>query len=327
MNPRHDWLEAARTAIEIESAELRKAAARLDDRLLDAAELILAQEGKVVVTGVGKSGHVGRKIAATLSSTGTPALFLHPSEATHGDLGICSEGDPVLMISNAGTSTEMIRLVGPLRELGCPLIGIVGNPQSALAGSVDILLDASVEREADPENLVPTASSVVALAIGHALTIALMRARSFSAEEFSQRHPGGQIGRNLKVSVGEAMHREEEVAWVGPDDSLKQVVIEMTQRPLGAACVVDASQQLIGLITDGDLRRALQAHDDIRDLKARDVMTCDPVSISPAVRLIEAMRRMEKRESQISLLPVVDEQTNDCVGLIRLHDICQAWLG
>ena len=320
-------LEAARAAMEIESAAVASAARRLDDNLARAVELILAHPGKVVVTGVGKSGHVGRKVAATLSSTGTPAVFLHPAEAAHGDLGVYAPGDPTLMISNAGSTAELVRLLAPLRELRSPLIGIIGNPKSALAAEMDVVLDASVEREADPDNVVPTASSMVALSLGHALAVALMQARGFTLEEFGRCHPGGQIGRNVRLKVSEAMHRDDEVAWVAPDDSLKQVVIAMTTRPLGAACVVQAGGRLSGLITDGDLRRALRAHDDIRALRAADVMTANPVSIGPEARLLEAMRMMEDRPSQISLLPVVEPATGECVGLIRLHDICQAWLG
>jgi len=322
----NQWLAAARKVLEIECEELGKAARRLDNRLVEAARLILDSTGKVVFVGVGKSGHVARKLAATFSSTGTPAVFVHPSEATHGDLGVCMPGDPAIMISNAGSTAELARLVQPLRDLGCPLIGIIGNPSSPLAAEADVLLDASVEREADPDGLVPTASSVVALAIGHALAVVLMQARSFTADEFGQRHPGGQIGRNLRATAGDAMHRGEEVAWVSPDDSLRQVVIEMTAKPLGAACVVDNAGKLVGLVTDGDLRRALRAHDDIRGLRAADVMTPNPIHIAPTARLLDAMRIMENRTSQISLLPVVNEQTGKCEGIVRLHDICQVWL-
>ena len=319
-------LKAARTAMEIESQAVARAAERLDESLRQAIELILEQSGKMVVTGIGKSGHVGRKIAATLSSTGTPAVFMHPGEAAHGDLGVYVPGDPTLMISNAGSTVELVRLVAPLRELHSPLIGIMGNPRSAMAKEMDVVLDASIEREADPDSIVPTASSMVALSLGHALAIALMQARGFTLEDYGMRHPGGQIGRNLRVTVNEAMHQGEEVAWVAPDDSLKQVVIAMTKRPLGAACVVEAGGKLKGLITDGDLRRALNAHDDIRTLRATDVMTADPVTIGNEARLLEAMRIMEDRPSQIALLPVVDAGNGECLGLIRLHDICQIWL-
>jgi arabinose-5-phosphate isomerase len=316
----------ARAALEIESQAILRAAGRLDDALERAVGLIVEHPGKVVLSGVGKSGHIARKIAATLSSTGTPAVFLHPADASHGDLGLCARGDPTVLISNAGSSAELVRLVPSLRQLQSPLIGILGNRMSPLAREVDILLDASVEREADPDNLVPTASAAVALALGHALAIAVMQARRFSPEEFADRHPGGQLGRNLRVVVREAMHTGDEVAWVHPEDSLKRVVIAMTGRPLGAACVVDDSARLAGLITDGDLRRALQTHDDIRGLRAADIMTASPITIGPECRLLDALRTMENRPSQISLLPVVEAGAGTCVGVLRLHDILRVWL-
>ena len=320
------WLENARSALRHEAREVAAAAERLDDRFVEAVGLLSDCSGKVVVSGAGKSGNVAKQIAATLSSTGTPAVFLHPSDASHGDLGLCSPGDPVVMISNAGATAELLRLVGPLKDLGCPLIGILGRANSPLAKEMDVYLDASVEREADPENLIPTASSLVALAFGHALALALVETKGFSSDDFLQRHPGGQIGRNLRVRVGEAMHQGDAVAWVAPADSLKQVVIAMTRRPLGAACVVESARSLVGLITDGDLRRALERHDDIRQLLAEDVMTPNPVSVSPEAKLVEALDLMENRRSQIALLPVVDSKNGSCVGLIRLHDVCQGFL-
>jgi arabinose-5-phosphate isomerase len=312
--------------MEIEAEAISSAARRLNGNLSRAVELILAHSGKVVVTGIGKSGHVGRKIVATLRSTGTPAVFLHPAEAPHGDLGVYAAGDPTLMISKSGTSAELLRLVPTLREFRSHLIGIVGNPDSPLAAEMDVVLDASVEREADPNNLAPTASAMVALSLGHALAIALMQARGFTADEFARYHPGGQLGRGLRVTVSEAMHRDDEVAWAKPDDSLKQVIIAMTIRPLGAACVISEDRRLVGLITDGDIRRSLQAHDDIRSLRAADVMTASPTTVSPHVRLLEALRLMEDRSSQISVLPVVDLLEGRCLGLIRLHDIYHAGL-
>lgn len=219
------WLAAAKTAIEIEAEAILRASRRLDENLPRAVELILAHPGKVVVTGLGKSGHVGRKIVATFRGTGTPAVFLHPVEAVHGDLGICSPGDPVLIISKSGTSGELTRLIPELKLLGCKLIGILGNPACALAGRMDVVLDASVEREADPDNLAPTASAMTALALGHALAVTLMQARGFTPEQFGRFHPGGQLGRNLRLKVREAMHSGGEVAWAGPEDSLRQVVI------------------------------------------------------------------------------------------------------
>ena len=315
-----EWLAAARSAIEIEAASLERAAARLDGELIRAVEVILEHPGKVVVTGIGKSGHIARKMAATLCSTGTAAVFLHPAEALHGDLGIYTPGDPTVLISKDGSSAELLALVPLLREFRSPLIGILGNRSGPLASRLDVLLDASVEREADPNNLAPTASAAAAMAIGDALAIALMRARNFTPEEFGRFHPGGQLGRNLRLSVREAMHALDEIAAVAPAVSLKEVIIAMTRRPWGAACVISESLLLEGLITDGDLRRALTTHDDIRGLRAGDVMTRSPISIRPDATLGEALDQMEGRASQISVLPVVDA-AGRALGLLRLHDI------
>ena len=288
---------------------------------LGAVDLILDRRGKVVVTGMGKSGHVARKIAATLQSTGTPSVFLHPTEAGHGDLGVCQPGDPVLMISKSGCTAELLDLIAPLREFDARFIGILGNVKSPLAAEMDIVLDASVEREADPESFMPTASTMVALALGHALAVALMQARGFTAEHFRRYHPAGQLGQNLRIRVQQAMHSGGEVAWVKPGDSLRHVVIEMSERPLGAACVVSDDRRLLGLVTDGDVRRALKNHDDIRPLRATDVMTASPTTVAPDALLHEALSLMENRPSQIYVLPVVDARTQVCLGLLRLHDI------
>lgn len=310
--------------MEIEAEAILAASRRLDENLFRAVDLILGHHGNLIVTGIGKSGYVGRKIVATLRSTGTPAVFLHPAEAAHGDLGICHRGDPTLMISKSGTTAELVHLVRPLRDLHSQFIGILGCPSSPLATEMDVVLDASVQREADPNGFTPTASTIVALALGHALTVALMEARGFTAQDFSRYHPGGQLGRSLSVRVGDAMHRGPAVAWVRPNDSLKHVVVAMSAHPLGAACVVLANQSLIGLITDGDLRRALQAYDDIRPLRAADIMTASPVTIGPEALLHEALCFMEDRPAQISVLPVVDPVERRCLGLLRLHDIYHA---
>jgi len=318
--PKHEWLAVARAAMEIEASSIGAAACRLDGELIRAVELILEQSGKVVVTGIGKSGHIARKIVATLCSTGTASVFLHPAEAVHGDLGIYMPGDPTVLISRHGSSAELLALVPLLREFHSPLIGILGGTESPLAAQMDVLLDASVEREADPNNLTPTASAVTALALGHALAIALMCARNFTPEEFGRFHPAGQLGRNLRLSVGQVMHGLEEIATVSPSASLKEVIIAMTDRPWGASCVVSGDGLLAGLVTDGDLRRALTAHDDIRTLCAGDVMTRSPVSIDPTATLAQALELMERRPSQISVLPVVNE-SGMALGLLRLHDI------
>jgi len=307
--------------MQAEAQAILDATMRLDGNITEAVELILAHSGKVIVSGLGKSGHVGHKIVATLCSTGTPAVFLHPSEAVHGDLGIYSPGDPTILISKNGTTAELLRLIPILRQFQSPLIGIIGNLHSALAEQVDIILDASVESEADPNNLAPTSSSTVAMALGDALAVTLMLARDFTPEDFARYHPGGQLGRNLLLQVQDVMHCGDAVAWVSAKDSLREIVIKMTELPLGAACVVENDGSLAGLITDGDLRRALRVHDDIRGLRAADVMTARPITISCNALLRDALHLMEERPRQISVLPVLDEQGQLCMGLIRLHDI------
>jgi arabinose-5-phosphate isomerase len=315
-------LETARNALLIEAEAIHDAAGRLNEGFTKAVEFILSSEGKVVVTGMGKSGHVGQKIAATLCSTGTPAVFLHAAEATHGDLGIYSPGDPTILISKSGATRELVHLVPILRQFRTPMIGILGNLDSPLAARVDVVLDGRVAREADPLNLAPTSSSTVALAIGDALASALMYARRFSDEDFARYHPSGQIGRNLTLLVSDVMHAGSGVAWVSPADKLRDVVVAMTRYPLGAACVVDQSRSLLGIITDGDLRRALQAHEDIRFLTAAEIMTAHPITISSTMTLKEAAQVMEDRPSQISVLPVIGER-QECLGLFRIHDVYQ----
>lgn len=319
-----ELLSVARRALLGEAEALRLAAERLGGEVAAAAALILRSRGKVVVTGVGKSGHVGQKIAATLCSTGTTAVFMHATEAVHGDLGLFARGDPSILISKSGTTAELLRLVPILRHVvDSPLIAIVGQPSSALAGLVDVVLDASVPREADPLDLAPTSSTTVALGIGDALAVALMHARSFSYLDFARFHPAGQLGRGLTLCVADVMHGAEKVAWVAAEDTLKAAVIAMTLRPLGAACVTGTDRRLVGIVTDGDVRRALQSHDDIRTLTVSEVMTRSPTTIRPNATLHEAARVMESRPSQISVLPVLEENGR-CVGLLRLHDIYQA---
>jgi len=314
------WLEAARAAIAIEADAVARVGGRLNGELIRAVDLILAHPGKVIVTGIGKSGHIARKIVATLCSTGTASVFLHPAEAVHGDLGIYTRGDPTVLVSKNGTSAELLALAPLLRDFNSPLIGILGNAGSPLAAQVDVLLDATVEREADPNNLAPTASAVAAMALGDALAIALMSARNFTAEEFGRFHPGGQLGRNLHLCVSQVVHGRDEAAFVRPESPLKEVIVAMTERPMGGACVTDAAGALAGFVTDGDLRRAITTHDDIRGLRAGDVMSASPVTIGPDATLAEALELMERRPSQISALPVVDA-AGRALGILRLHDI------
>ncbi|MEX2303782.1 MAG: KpsF/GutQ family sugar-phosphate isomerase [Bryobacterales bacterium] len=318
--PAPDCTATARTVMEAEAQAIAEAAARLDGSFARAVDILAAHPGKVVVSGLGKSGNVARKIAATLASTGTPAIFLHPTDALHGDLGVYSHGDPTILVSKSGATAELLKLVPVLRELGSPLIGILGNMASLLSRQADLVLDASVRREADAGNLAPTSSAAAAMAIGDALALAVMTARGFTAEDFQRRHPAGHLGATLPLKVEDVMHTREEIAWVCSSDPLRRIVVAMTRSTLGAACVVSPERRLEGLITDGDLRRTLENCDDLSGLLAARIMTCRPVTISPAAPLREALRLMEDRPSQISVLPVV-EADGTCAGLIRLHDI------
>lgn len=316
-------LQSARRVLLAEAQALQEACSRLNGEFDRAIDLLDVQQGKVLLTGIGKSGIVAQKIAATFCSLGQPAVFLHPVEALHGDLGLYSPGDPTVVLSRSGNTNELLRLVTQLRSLKSPVIGILGAPDSALGSLMDVVLDASVRAEADPHNLAPTASAVVALGLGDALAVGLMERRGFTPEDFARFHPSGQLGRNLRLTVSQVMHPIQNVAVAAAEDPLRKVVIEMTQRSLGAACVLDPEGRLIGIVTDGDVRRALRSHDDIRNVLARDVMTAQPATVSPNASAHEALRIMEDRPSQIAVLPVVDEATGQCAGLVRLHDLYQ----
>src|ERR1035438_4747825 len=315
-------LQSARQVLLAEARALEAASARLDGEFDRAIDLLAAHAGKVLVTGIGKSGIIAQKIAATFCSVGQPAVFLHPVEALHGDLGLYTPGDPTVVVSRSGNTEELLRLVMQLKAVASPVIGILGAPQSSLGVLMDVVLDASVRAEADPNNLAPTASASVAMGLGDALAIGLIERRGFTPADFARFHPAGQLGRNLLLRVSEVMHPLAQVATAAATDPLRQVVIGMTSRPLGAACILDSEGRLAGLITDGDVRRALRQHDDIRGVVAADVMTARPAAISPGASVHEALRKMEDRGSQISVLPVVDE-TGLCMGLLRLHDLYQ----
>ncbi|NWF84304.1 MAG: KpsF/GutQ family sugar-phosphate isomerase [Bryobacteraceae bacterium] len=319
-------LETAREVLRLEAHALHRTAARLDGNFELALEILLDSPGKVILTGIGKSGLAARVLSATFCAMGVPSVYLHPAEAVHGDLGVYSPGDPTILISNSGATEELTRLVPLLRRFESKLVVITGQPASALGLAADAVLDASVEREADPHDLVPTASVIAALAVGHALAVAMAARRGFSPREFGALHPGGQLGWVLNRRVGEVMHSGVEVPWVRPADPLKQALIEMTRKPLGAACALDGEGRLAGLLTDGDLRRAVERHDDIRALTVGGVMTQRPVVIGPDATLRDALRLMEDRPRQLSVLPVVDE-TGRALGLLRLHDLFQAGRG
>lgn len=317
-------LDTGKALLRAEAEALAELSLRLDGAFVRAVELLLAHRGKIAVSGVGKSGLIGRKIAATLCSTGTPAIFLHAADAVHGDLGILQPGDPVVLISKSGTTAEVIRLLPTLRAMRCPVVAIVGNRESPLAAGADAVLDIVVRSEADPLGLAPTTSTLLTLAMGDALAAALMVRRDFKPDDFARFHPAGQLGRNLLMSVGDAMRPLDKTAVVSPGTSLRDTVIAMTTHPHGAACVCDAAGKLVGVLTDGDLRRALRKHDNLTGLTAGELMTRNPVCAHPGMGLGEAARLMEDRPSQISVLPVTDASSGGCVGLIRIHDIYQA---
>ncbi len=309
--------------MQAEAAAIEIAAARLGEGFEQALAIILKSKSKLVICGIGKSGHIGCKLAATFSSSGIPSVFLHAAEAIHGDLGVYQPGDPTIVLSKSGSTAEVLRLMPMFRKFESPVIAIIGNTDSPIAEMADVVLDASVEKEADPLNLMPTSSSTVSLAIGDALAAALVKARDFTAEEFATFHPGGQLGRNLLMTVGEVMHSAARVACAQAEETLREVVIRMTQFPLGAACVVDRDNRLLGIITDGDIRRLLSGDGDILNKVVGDCMTRAPISVHPAMSLGEAVRIMEDRPSQISVLPVVAESGEAFLGLLRLHDAYQ----
>lgn len=309
--------------MEMEARAILAGAERLGSDFQKAVDLILHSLGKVVIIGIGKSGHIGQKIAATLRSTGTPAVFLHAAEAVHGDLGLFAPGDPILAISKSGATEEILRLEQAIRATDSPVIGILGNRHSPMASWMDVVLDASVEREADPLGVAPTSSAILSLSIGDALAGALVRARGFTRNDFLNLHPSGQLGRALHLTVESVQHAREQIAVVGPEATVKSVLFEMTRKPLGAACIVDPDGHLLGIFTDGDLRRGLEADEDLLAHPVAKSMTAGPVCAHPSTDLQTAAELMEARSSQISVLPVVEEGTRKLLGLVRLHDIYQ----
>lgn len=321
--PSHEELLAqARRVLDIEADALRTMSGRLDRGFSDAVALILACQGRVVVSGMGKSGHVGSKIAATLASTGTPAFFMHPGEASHGDLGMIAADDVVLALSNSGESSEIVSIVPLLKRRGAKLVAMTGNPASTLAREADAHLDTGVEKEACPLNLAPTASTTAALAMGDALAVALLDARGFSADDFARTHPGGSLGRRLLVHVRDVMHGGDALPRVGTGATLKAALFEMTQKGLGMTAIVDTEGKVAGLFTDGDLRRALDDEDvNLRGASVAELMTRGPKTIGPDKLASEAAQLMEKH--QIHALLVVDGERR-VIGALNIHDLLRA---
>lgn len=311
--------------LRLEASAIERAADRLDAESVERAIGLIAEcSDKIVITGVGKSGVIAQKIAQTLTSTGTVAIFVHPSDALHGGLGIITSRDVVIALSNSGETDEVIALLPAFAQKGVPLIAIVGNTNSTLARKADVVIDASVDKEACPLNLAPTTSTTVALAIGDALAMALMGSRGLTAEEFAANHPAGRLGKRLTMKVQDLMHDSPDVA---PDANWIDVVKAISKFALGAVNVVNAENHLTGIVTDGDLRRTIEQTpgDDLSQLRADQMMTSAPVTASPDMLAYDALKLMENRASQISVLPVVDENGN-CVGLLRLHDVVKSGL-
>ncbi|WP_324780389.1 KpsF/GutQ family sugar-phosphate isomerase [Thiobacillus sedimenti] len=319
-SPEH-LLALARQVLEIEADALHAISARLDAGFAEAVNLILACTGRVVVSGMGKSGHVGSKIAATLASTGTPAFFMHPGEASHGDLGMITHDDVVLALSNSGESSEIVSIVPLIKRRGAKLVAMTGNANSTMAREADVHLNAGVDKEACPLNLAPTASTTAALALGDALAVALLDARGFSADDFARTHPGGSLGRRLLIHVRDVMHGGDALPQVGLDATLKAALFEMTQKGLGMTAVVDAAGKVAGLFTDGDLRRALERPLDLQQSKIADLMTRNPKTIRADELAVAAVEKMESLK--INGLLVVDENKL-LVGALNMHDLLKA---
>jgi len=313
-----DILETGKEVLEVEAAALAKLVSRLDESFVRAVELLAKTKSRVIVTGMGKSGLVGRKIAATLASCGTPALFIHPAEAGHGDLGMILKDDIILAVSYSGETREIIDLLEFIKRIGVRLITITGNKNSRLAKYSDIVLDARVEKEAGPRGVIPTASSTAALALGDALAIALMKKKGFREEDFAFFHPKGQLGKKL-LKVGALMHTGEEVPRVLISTPMIEVIEEMTRKKLGMTCVVDAEDRLCGIITDGDLRRSMRRFgEEIFDKTAADCMTPNPITINKEGLATEALNLME--EKRITSL-IIKNNEGKVDGIIHLHDL------
>jgi arabinose-5-phosphate isomerase len=317
-------IQKGREVVRIEAEAVAALERRIDASFARAVELLFSCKGRVVVTGMGKSGNVARKIVATFNSTGTPSLFLHPSDALHGDLGMVRREDVVLCISKSGDTAELQSLLPMFKRIGVPIISMVGTRNSKVAQHSDIVLDAGVREEACPYDLAPTSSSTAALVFGDALAMALLDQRNFTVEDFARSHPGGSLGRRLLLEIGELMVKHDAVPKVRRDIPIRDAIIEMTSKRLGATCVVGADRKLLGIITDGDLRRFLQKAGDVTDITAEMVMTRHPKTITEKVLAAVALQEMETHN--ISQLIVVDA-ANRPVGMVHLHELVKAGLG
>jgi arabinose-5-phosphate isomerase len=307
--------------IDTEAAAVLALRERIGDAFIAACRYMLDCRGRIVVLGMGKSGHIGGKIAATLASTGSPAFFVHPGEASHGDLGMITPGDVVLAISNSGETEELLTILPIIKRLGVPLITLTGNPASTLARAADVNIDVSVSQEACPLGLAPTSSTTATLVMGDALAVSLLEARGFTAEDFARSHPGGRLGRRLLLLIRDIMHTGDEVPRVTADIVLSDALVEMTRKGLGMTAVVDQDGRLSGIFTDGDLRRVLDRRIDVHSTTVGAVMTANPRSVAPDMLAVEALELLQKH--RISQLPVVDDDGR-LVGAFNMHDLLRA---
>ncbi|HEY4873901.1 MAG TPA: KpsF/GutQ family sugar-phosphate isomerase [Steroidobacteraceae bacterium] len=314
-------LASARRTLQIEARAIEGLLLRLDAGFAEACRLCLGCKGRVVVTGMGKSGHVARKVASTLASTGTPAFFLHPAEAGHGDLGMITQADLVIAVTNSGETPEIVLLLPHLKRLGVPLIALTGNPRSTLGSIATVVLNVGVADEACPLNLAPTASTTAALAMGDALAVALLEARGFTREAYADAHPGGNLGRRVLKHVEEVMRTGDAVPRVSPATTLGEGLLEMSKKGLGMTVVVDEAGKVVGVFTDGDLRRALDSHVDIHKTRMSTVMTKKPKSITARSLATQAVHLMEQH--RITALPVTDER-GELIGALNVHDLLRA---
>ena len=323
MSDPSQMIERGRRVLATEAAAVAALEHRLDENFARACALLLACEGRIVVTGMGKSGHVASKIAATLASTGSPAFFVHPAEAIHGDLGMITPKDVVLALSNSGETAELVTILPLIKRLGIPLVALTGRDASTLSRHATVTLDVSVPAEACPLNLAPTASTTAALAMGDALAISVLEARGFTEEDFARSHPGGSLGRRLLLHVEDVMRRGDELPRVGPDTPLSAGLVEMSRKGLGMTTIVDADDHVLGVFTDGDLRRALDREVDVHRTRMREVMTAGGKVAGPRMLAAEAVHLMETH--RITSLPVVsDDAERKLVGALNVHDLLRA---
>jgi arabinose-5-phosphate isomerase len=321
MSASSSFEQLGREVIQLEAEALQTLATRVDAQFAEACRLVLSCQGRVIVTGMGKSGHIGGKIAATLASTGTPSFFVHPGEASHGDLGMITPADIVLAISNSGETAEILTILPIIKRMGVKLIALLGNTSSSLARQADAILYAGVEKEACPHNLAPTASTTAALAIGDALAVTLLKSRGFTREDFARAHPAGSLGRRLLLYVSDVMHTGAAIPQVGEDANLREALLEMTGKGLGMTGVVDRHGALAGIFTDGDLRRVLARGIDVYNAKITDVMTRNPKTTRAdrlAVEIVQLMQTLK-----INGLFVVDDK-NHVLGALNMHDLFRA---